>query len=397
MFIISLCLVLTISLHLYWFLEGLIRPGSLLTPPDEDVHPAKTEKVTVTNVESIFKANSMDYHNSQLDWIHVYSVPQTNKDLDFWLSVKTFLEVHFSPVDYHMFVVFKTNDGMFWAVEKVKENVLLSYGKTYHSVVHYILNNVRPQPVYMQAVDRATVSLDRMVSYLKKQLASVHYCSWTANCQHFSKEIFNKFALDENNYSARRVDLANLRPLFRRLISPLFLLLTLMCAFYDVAYLFNEYGLFVKYVSCWTLILISVMMLHFYARNILLINDIVHPTLIFILFSVLLIESVYSTPLESIIAQSEHYRETFKSVGFISQLWISLSYMLLYGTPMYWALLAPLALTHDLLKLTVTHVAPFLYPLQYLLALLYEPHLKIQSSIKFVSGFVISMFYFTFQ
>ena len=397
MFIISLCLVLTISLHLYWFLEGLIRPGSLLTPPDEDVHPAKTEKVTVTNVESIFKTNSMDYHNSQLDWIHVYSVPHTYKDLGFWLSVKAFLEVYFSSVDYHMFVVFKTNDGMFWAVEKVKENILLSYGKTYHSVVHCILNNVRPQPVYMQAVDRATVSLDRMVSYLKKQLASVHYCSWTANCQHFSKEIFNKFALDENNYSAKRADLSNLRPLFRRLISPLFLLLTLMCAFYDVAYLFNEYGLFVEYVTCWTLILISVMMLHFYARNILLINDIVHPTLIFILFSALLIESVYSTPLESIIAQSEHYRETFKSVGFISQLWISLSYMLLYGVPMYWALLAPLALTHDLLKLTVTHVAPFLYPLQYLLALLYEPHLKIQSSIKFVSGFVISMFYFTFQ
>ena len=369
----------------------------MLTPPDENVHPAKTEKVTVKNVESIVKANSMDYHNSQLEWIHVYSVPLTNKDLGFWLSVKALLEGYFSPVDYHMFVVFKTNDGMFWAVEKGTENIFLSYGKTYHSVVHSFLNNIRPQPVYMQAVDRASVSLDRVVCYLIKQLKSVHYCSWTANCQHFAKDIFNKFASDENNDSAKRVDLANLRPLSKRLISPLFLLLTLICAVYDVADLFNEYGPSVRYVTCWTLILVSVLMLHFYARNILIINNIVHPMLIFFLFTALLIESVYATPLESIIAQTEHYRETFRSVGVISQLWSSLCYMLLYGVPMYWALLAPLAVTHDLLKLTVSHIAPILYPLQCLLALLYEPHLKIQGSFKFVFGFVISMFYFTFQ
>ena len=90
------------------------------------VNVTSTGQVTVENIEE--ELNTPYYEPSTLERISVNSLPLTAPFKSSTWGVRSSMQRQYLPVDYHAFVVLKT-DGMFWAVDKMKDGIFVSRSK----------------------------------------------------------------------------------------------------------------------------------------------------------------------------------------------------------------------------------------------------------------------------
>ena len=203
-----------------------------------------TEQVTMRkgNVENVFRRKIPNYEASTLKGIAVYRCPLTAPFASSSFSVRSYLRRQFLPMDYHAFVVIETSDGMFWALEKLREGIFVSWGRSRDSVLFYFDQNPRAEPVRDLLVrDKSIAPVSQLVRRLKKVLESGDsYDLVGKNCQHFAKEIFDKFASEEIWELSTLTDLTSPLRLLSELGPPPPLVFLIVFLLYEIFLLFKE-------------------------------------------------------------------------------------------------------------------------------------------------------------
>ena len=133
--------------------------------------------------------------HSKLDYIAVYSTPLEAPFASSTSTIRKMIQRQFFPVDYHAFVVFRTANGKWHAVDKMRDGVYMSYGESKDSVLFYFNQEARPRPVKLMINDTSSseeYDLYRVLS--RKMKYNPGYDIIENNCQRFAKELFDKFA-----------------------------------------------------------------------------------------------------------------------------------------------------------------------------------------------------------
>ena len=156
-----------------------------------------TRQITADNIEELFRHNSWGYDTAVIKTIAVCSTQLSAPFQSYTPTVRSFLQRQFLPVDYHAFVVLQTNDQKWWAVDKMKDGIFISCGTSFQSVAHYFKKEPHVNPVLKLVKDQSDSSLNKIVRRLKGIVKHNRYDAIENNCQHFAKEIFNKFAEDK--------------------------------------------------------------------------------------------------------------------------------------------------------------------------------------------------------
>ncbi|XP_063674994.1 uncharacterized protein LOC134811828 [Bolinopsis microptera] len=217
----------------------LKRAGTLLLT-DATANYTSTEQVTVENIEQVFRFNTpYNYELAAIKHISVFSSPLTAPFKSSAPYVRSFMQRQYLPVDYHAFVVFET-DGMFWAVDKMKDGIFVSWSKNLESAVFYFQDHLRPKPIHLLVQDASTSSLIDMVRRLKSKLDSNKYDLVDRNCQHFSKEVFDKFAIDKTWDFTSPTDLTSPLKLFSDGGYPLFLFVWTVSVLCELFFLYSD-------------------------------------------------------------------------------------------------------------------------------------------------------------
>ena len=172
------------------------------------------------------KGYVVDLNMRAIEKISVLSAPLAASFRSSKPSIRSRLRLQLFGMDYHAFVVLKTNDGLWWSLEKMPDGIYVSRGNIPESVIFCFGDEVRPEPVCVLAVDDSDSSLQDIfhrVNHILKTKSE--YDVMKNNCQHFAKEIFNKFAKHNTWEPITISDVTSPVSLFSNDRVPLFLLM----------------------------------------------------------------------------------------------------------------------------------------------------------------------------
>ena len=209
------CEAIVLSLFLLWMLpdmsRGFLLSGKRMSVTSSSEQPddrecsicVHTRRLTVDNLEEAFKGNSELYETTAALSLREISVRKSLLSAPFSSSkvpVQSVMQVQYLPVDYHAYVVFNTRDGMWWSLDKTAEGIFVSWGGSYYSVTECFDGHLRPTSTIGHSElisDESDRTVSDLVSRLKYILKSNKYDLIQKNCQHFAKEIFDKFAINK--------------------------------------------------------------------------------------------------------------------------------------------------------------------------------------------------------
>ena len=180
--------------------RSISRSAGLSDYPDMCPLICDTLQLTADNLEEAFKGNNELYETTaalSIDKISVYKSPLSAPFSSSKNSVRNVVQGQYLYVDYHAYVVFNTSDGMWWALDKTAEGIFVSWGENRGAVymVSTCFNgHLRPDPEQLLISDDSEHTVSVLVRRLKYMLKSNKYDLIENNCQHFAKEIFDKFA-----------------------------------------------------------------------------------------------------------------------------------------------------------------------------------------------------------
>ena len=97
-----------------------------------------------------------------------------------------------TSVDYHAFVVMKTNCGVCVSLEKQRDGIYVGKSTCYEYMVWGMQSSPRPLPVELVIEDSSTFTLYNLLGILKNECRD--YSATNDNCQHFAKRIFDKIS-----------------------------------------------------------------------------------------------------------------------------------------------------------------------------------------------------------
>ena len=175
---------------------------------------------------SAMKGNVVDLNMRAIEKISVLSAPLAASFRSSKPSIRSRLRLQLFGMDYHAFVVLKTNDGLWWSLEKMPDGIYVSRGNIPESVIFCFGDEVRPEPVCVLAVDYSDSSLQDIfhrVNHILKTKSE--YDVMKNNCQHFAKELFCKFAKHKTWEPITISDVTSPVSLFSYDRVPLFLLM----------------------------------------------------------------------------------------------------------------------------------------------------------------------------
>ncbi len=97
-------------------------------------------------------------------------------------------------LDKHAFVVFKTEDGRWWSLDKNMEGIFIQRGQTRETVVNSFQYHTRKPIVELDVEDEAKGTLCDLFSFLFVENDTTDgYNAVYRNCQHFSQKVFDKY------------------------------------------------------------------------------------------------------------------------------------------------------------------------------------------------------------
>ncbi|XP_063680313.1 uncharacterized protein LOC134815680 isoform X2 [Bolinopsis microptera] len=394
-YIVTLHLLLSISSALYLYFDGIVETGEVVPRPKTIIIPACTELVTDANLETVFRSNCKDFETAKLEWIGVYSVPLDApfKSSNPWPVIKRFFQKQFSVVDYHVFVVLHTKDGRYFAVEKQKYGVYVSFGGSLDSVIFYFKGAPRANPTRELKKAQSTSLLGDVVCHLKDILPTNCYSVWNKNCQHFAKNIFDIYAV---NAKWDFISYTDVHLLFSRRGFPLIVLLLFVSCIYEL-YLLNtdnetQYAVYI-------VIPVSLYLLLSTNKNAII--SIVR-LLFGMLFLDMLLEGILYTPLGAIRKRGAQYSEMWRSGSWFDKCWLPLCYVMVYllisiYLYLYWFLDVLLHMLSYLLGYLTTRRVPVLSPLLAVVTWLYDKVCKINLTRCIIPLYIATVIYFSLQ
>ena len=198
-----------------------------------------TKKVEAKNVRQFFENYSQSLAVN-IEGVGVCITPHTGLFSSCTQGLCGYLQRQYLSVDYHAFVIVESSDGMWWAVDKMKDGIYMSCGESM-DCVFYFDGVKRPEPVLMLIEDKSTSSLDVMVYWLRRKLPQNTHNPLDSQCQHFAKEFFNTFAKSKKWELDTNTDLINPLNLPSKVGSNgLLRLLGFVIVYYDGYLLYNE-------------------------------------------------------------------------------------------------------------------------------------------------------------
>ena len=243
------------------------------SPPFET---ARTQQITVDNVGQFFRNNTHYFETTTLKNIAVYSTPLNAPFTSSKTPVRNFMQGQYLPVDYHAFVMFETSDRMWWALDKTRDGIFASCAKRRDSIFYYFQEEHRPEPLCLRANDSFTsndrdeyndfytypsASIAEIVRRLRKILKSNTYDVIDKNCQHFSREIFDKFAMDNTWDLTTPTDLTSPLNLLKRGGDRLFIFLLALSVMYELYLLFKEDAFHFQFVTYIVIVVLLVLVI----------------------------------------------------------------------------------------------------------------------------------------
>ena len=294
------------------------------------------EQLTADNVGQAFRNNTRFFETTDLNRIFVYSCPLTAPFSSSTTSLRSFIQRQYLPVDYHAYVVFHTGQNgseMWWALDKQREGIFLSWGINEDWVVHSFKGKPRAEPIKKLAGDSTRYPVSDLARRLRNILKSNEYDLIENNCQHFSKEIFDKFATDIKYKFTTPIDITSPLSLTKYNCSMSIIAISIL---YELYLLFmksrendsSHYQYAVYFVT-----VISLILLYFNDKGLgyLVYN---HSRLI-LLCLVLPYEAVFYAPLYTIRKRGAQYREMCRSGNVFYKCWLFLCFGMMYTLATY--------------------------------------------------------------
>ena len=99
----------------------------------------------------------------------------------------------YTTVDYHAFVVLKTNIGIYLTLEKSRDSIYISNGTLKNGPICELSASTRNLPVEHIIEDECKYALSELIELFKEE-DTREYKLTRDNCQHFAKRIFDKVA-----------------------------------------------------------------------------------------------------------------------------------------------------------------------------------------------------------
>ena len=151
---------------------------------------------SVNNVaEKVLGSRYAELLNSaKVTHVAVYKTPLDSTFTKSYLNrIKRYLKIQWTSVDFHAFLVLKTNIGIFLSLDKQQDGIYISKSPLYKYLVYGLPSSTRNTPVELIVEARSKYSL----SYLIENLGCEknEYDTTEDNCQHFAKRHFDKMAL----------------------------------------------------------------------------------------------------------------------------------------------------------------------------------------------------------
>ena len=194
---------------------------------DTVIKEPKTENVTAENVSKIFRKYFQE--GSSLKSVAVYSCPLNAPFSSSKVAVKKRVQRQYSALDYHAFVVFESNIGVWIALDKMIDGVFISWGRNQGSVLFHFEGKFRPKPLRLLKKDNCNLSRSELIHHLEKLLNSNSYDLIQENCQHFSKKMFDKHAIGLSWDFATPSDLTSFLKFFSNGGLPIIMLAFFVC------------------------------------------------------------------------------------------------------------------------------------------------------------------------
>ena len=213
------------------------------------VVPATTQKIQPGSDGERFFEEPVGFgkKGNNIGYIAVYSSPLEAPFASSTPTIRGYFQRQFFSVDYHAFIVARTKFGRWWAVDKMRDGVYVSYGDSKESVLFFFDQKPRPRPLKLLIEDGGKTVNEIWFLYAIFNRPDITFSSYeivSENCQHYCKELFDKFAHSKWWRYSTLVDIT----------SPLLLLtnvstsnLRIVSCFCEICFLFAEFRVGVQH------------------------------------------------------------------------------------------------------------------------------------------------------
>ena len=248
--VISWIVILSTIFSIYEIVSsGGPSNGEIVNYFSSSVVPATTQKIQPDSDgrRSFREPEGFGKEGNNIGYIAVYSSPLEAPFASSTPSIRGYFQRQFFSIDYHAFIVARTKYGRWWAVDKMRDGVYVSYGDSRDSVLFFFDQKPRPRPLKLLIEDGGNTVNEYGFLHAIFNRPDITFSSYeivSENCQHYCKELFDKFAFFKWWRYSTLVDIT----------SPLLLLtnvstsnLRIVSCFCEICFLFAEFRVGVQH------------------------------------------------------------------------------------------------------------------------------------------------------
>ena len=292
---------------------------------------------TEDSYENKYYYKFLEENDRHIDSIAVYGTPLQAPFASSSLTFRSLFQRQYFSVDYHAFIVLHTNHGQWLAIDKMRDGIYISEGESEDSVVFYFDEKPRPRPLTLHVRDDARSEEFLFLSVLREKMDCDSYEVVTKNCQHFCRDIFDKFALRKWWKFSTLVDITS--PLFLFSKASISILLRVLASFCEIWFFFDRLRKGVANLSQFTALQDCYTPLASFIALFIAVVAMGHEevsswslTLSAIGVSIFLIfEFILSRPFSAVKKRITQYCKMWKSGGGISKILLPLVLTFVYG------------------------------------------------------------------
>ena len=107
--------------------------------------------------------------------------------------IKEKVQKQYTSIDYHVFLVIKTNIGIFLTLEKWDDGIYIGKGPLTNVSICELSKRPRISPVKLLIEDESKYTLLELIALLENEFKD-DYNLFTKNCKHFAKRLYDKIA-----------------------------------------------------------------------------------------------------------------------------------------------------------------------------------------------------------